>query len=344
VKLFSVSIVYFLGSNYIKFVDADLYLEGYYLNDKSIRIQMVQVLAWFFGNTIGSFFTYFLFSLISTIGIIYYYVLGGKRWEILLFLFLPSVFIWTSVIGKESIFYGFFTLSIVILSKYVNGNLKVYDFIFLAISIVICMLLRPHYAVILLWFMVSISALKKWGFRGSYRFLLVFSITIIGLIYFNVWEEILFRGFTAIDPTARYSRYDYFQIQPNAGNGSLEPGFIRFKELLFLGWIVGIIGPMPFEVFARPVLIIFMIEGFLILVSPAIFFYIAYRLIIKRKNLFFYIFFLSLIPSYFYLIWIHAPFGLLNFGSAIRWRINFETAFYLFPFLLMLDFIYEKEA
>jgi hypothetical protein len=36
---------------------------------------------------------------------------------------------------------------------------------------------------------------------------------------------------------------------------------------------------------------------------------------------------------------LHAPFGLLNPGSAIRWRVNFEKIFYLAPLLLMYRFI-----
>lgn len=347
VKLFSVSVIFFvIAPNYIKFIDSDLYLSGYFLNDKSIRIQMVQKLAWFLGNSFGSFFTNYLFSLISVVGMIYYYVTGGKRWLFILFLFLPSVFIWTSVIGKECFFYGFFTLASVILARYTSGVLRAYDFPFLVASIIVCMLLRPHYAIVLVWFLVSIAAVKKWGFKDSYKFLLVLSATTIALIIFNIWDEILFRGFTAIDPSARYSRFDYFQIQPNIaeGNKSTQLGFIRFKALIPVVWIFGILGPMPFEVLSRPVLSIFLFEGSLVLVSPVVIFCIANRLLIKNKNLFFSIFFLCLIPSYFYLIYIHAPFGILNFGSAIRWRINFETAFYLFPLMIMFNFIDENKA
>jgi hypothetical protein len=345
-KLFSVIVTFFIVSNYIKFIDANFYLSGHYLQDKSIRIQMVQALAWNLQNLVGSFFTHFLFSLISAAGIIYYYITGGKRWEVLLFSLFPSVFIWTSIVGKESIYYGFFTLAIVILSNYASGALKAYDFPFLTASIAVCMLLRPHYAIVLFWFLVAISALKKWGFKGSYKFLLVLSATTMGLIIFNFWDEILFRAYSGIDPLARYSRHEYFQSQQIGGYGTLSQqySFIRFKELLHLGWFVGILGPMPYEVLDRPVLAVFLLEGLFVLLSPVIIYCIANSFLIKNRDLFFNIFFLCLVPSYLYLIFMHAPFGLLNFGSAIRWRVNFETAFYLFPLLLMFNFLDDKKA
>jgi hypothetical protein len=346
VKLFSVTVTFFIVSNYIKFIDADFYLSGYFLQDKSIRIQMIQVLAWNLKNLVGPFFTHFLFSLISAAGIIYYYITGGKRWEVLLFLLLPSVFIWTSIVGKECISYGFFTLAIVIFAKYASGALRTYDFPFLIASIAVCMLLRPHYAIVLVWFLVAIPAIKKWDFKGSYKFLLVLSVTTMSLFIFNFWDEILFRGYSAIDPLSRYSRYEYFQVQPNIANSilALQPGFIRFKELLPLGLFVGILGPMPYEVLDRPVLAVFLLDGLFVLLSPVIIYCIANRFLIKNRDLFFNIFFLCLVPSYLYLIFIHAPFGLLNFGSAIRWRINFETAFYLFPLLLIFNFLDEKKV
>jgi hypothetical protein len=37
------------------------------------------------------------------------------------------------------------------------------------------------------------------------------------------------------------------------------------------------------------------------------------------------------------LVLVHAPFGILNPGSAIRWRVNFELIFYMAPLLLFLE-------
>jgi hypothetical protein len=36
---------------------------------------------------------------------------------------------------------------------------------------------------------------------------------------------------------------------------------------------------------------------------------------------------------------LHAPFGLLNPGSATRWRVNFEPIFHMAPLLLIYGFL-----
>ena len=36
---------------------------------------------------------------------------------------------------------------------------------------------------------------------------------------------------------------------------------------------------------------------------------------------------------------LHAPFGLLNPGSATRWRVNFEAIFHIAPLLLLYGFL-----
>ena len=55
---------------------------------------------------------------------------------------------------------------------------------------------------------------------------------------------------------------------------------------------------------------------------------------LKEFNLFFYY---MIFPSLIILVIIHSPFGILNPGSGIRWRVNFETIFYLTPLLLYLN-------
>ena len=42
------------------------------------------------------------------------------------------------------------------------------------------------------------------------------------------------------------------------------------------------------------------------------------------------------------LIVVHAPWGLLNPGSATRWRVNFEAIFHIAPILLLYSFLDNK--
>ena len=51
------------------------------------------------------------------------------------------------------------------------------------------------------------------------------------------------------------------------------------------------------------------------------------------------IFWLCLVLAILALLVLHAPFGLLNPGSATRWRVNFESAFHMAPLLLLYGFL-----
>jgi hypothetical protein len=83
----------------------------------------------------------------------------------------------------------------------------------------------------------------------------------------------------------------------------------------------------------------FFIEGVIILLSPLLIYILASRHALPQEVLFKKIFWWCLIPAILMLMLIHAPFGLLNPGSATRWRTNFEQIFYLAPLLLLYRFI-----
>jgi hypothetical protein len=137
-----------------------------------------------------------------------------------------------------------------------------------------------------------------------------------------------------IDHTARASRYVLFGIEPGTA-----VGFNTYKSLLPLGALLGIIGPLPTEVYSRPIFIPFFLEGVLILLLPAGVYLYACKQSFVHKHRFKSIFWLSLVPAILALMVLHAPFGLLNPGSATRWRVNFEAIFHIAPFLLLYGFI-----
>jgi hypothetical protein len=108
--------------------------------------------------------------------------------------------------------------------------------------------------------------------------------------------------------------------------------------LIPLGGLISIVGPLPSEVLNRIELLPFFIEGILIMLSPLIIYNWACKHYIPRVEVFKRIFWWSLTPAILILILNHAPFGILNPGSAIRWRTNFEQIFYLAPLLLLYRF------
>jgi len=312
-------------------VDADLYINGYYAADVNLRTQIVQTLAVTFNRIGGSFFTHIIFGLISSVGILYYIVTGGRRWEILLVLLFPTSLIWTSIVSKEALFFGGFTLLLVIWSRYVVGALNRTDLFFAFFAVIVCSLLRPHYAVVVLWLFFAASVMKKYG-GNAWPILLITMLLGVLAIYFFAWTDLLIRGLGSSDPLARASRFPLFDLQ----QGTVA-GVEKFKPFIPLGMIIGIVGPLPEELLKRPEFIPFFIEGLFILLFPLLVYGYTYAMNFSGKNLFFKYYWWCLIPAIIALMVLHSPFGILNPGSAIRWRVNFEAIFYMAPLLLLFQ-------
>ena len=318
-------------AHFTPLVDANLYLSGSYGLDSNLRTLMVQTLAVMLNGFGGALFTHVIFGIISTAGILYYIATGGKRWEIILILLFPTSLIWTSIVSKEALFFGGFTLLLVIWSRYVNDVLNRIDLFAAIIAICVCGLLRPHYAVVVLWLFFSVGIVKKYGGK-AWPILLATMLLGALAIYFFVWTDLLVRGLGSSDPMARASRYQMFDIQ----QGVLI-GLERFKQFIPLGIIFGIVGPLPEELL-RPEFIPFFIEGVLILLFPLLVYVYARSRNFREKSLFLQYYWWCLIPAIIALMVLHSPFGLFNPGSAIRWRTNFESIFYIAPLLLLFQF------
>lgn len=338
IKVFGVLFATKVFARYSPLIDSNLYLSNFYANDRMLRTKIVQVLANSLVGITGEFWTHLIFGLISASGFFYYYLRGGRSYLILLFLLLPSSLIWTSIVGKEALFFGAMGLCLFVWAKFSVETLDQYDWIGLMIGVLICLIMRPHYGVVLFWLFASTVLIKRFDY-GAIPLLIVGYLCLWVVIYYFAWDDILNRGFGGIEYSARASRFDTFGINPKIG----YEGFARFKELIPLGIIFGIIGPLPSEIMSRPEFIPFFVEGVLILMLPIAIAVFAYKKISSYKTIFFKIFFLSVIPGIFYLMVMHAPFGVLNPGSAIRWRTDFEQFFYLAPFLLFLRCMNEKK-
>jgi len=310
-------------------IDSKLYISGYYAIDPLLRTQIIHKLAITLNAIGGAFFAHVAFGVISTMGLIYYFATGGRRWVFILMLLLPSSLVWTSIVSKEALYFGCFTLLLVIWSKYVVEKLNLADLLAAMIALSICGLLRPHYGVVIVWLFSATYLMKKLGSRAWYVMLALMAAAVVAT-YFFAWSDILYRGFGAIDDSARSSRFELFGIIPH-----VDEGFQRFKQFVPLGIIAGIVGPLPSEVLARPEFLPFFLEGLFVLLSPIFIYRYAAKQEFSGKILFFRIYWWCLVPALLSLMILHAPFGLLNPGSATRWRTNFETLFYMAPLLLL---------
>jgi hypothetical protein len=191
-------------SRFTPLIDSNLYINGFYENDGFLRTRIISFLATFFNAIAGPYVSHFIFGMLSCAGIFYYYIFSGERKFLLILLFLPSSLVWTSIVGKEAIFFGAISLIIVLWSKYVVKDLSLGDLVLAIACIVICFLLRPHYAISIVWLITSTVIIKKIKQRAYIILLFIF---VIGMIigYFSFWEELLRRGWGGIDPLARAS-------------------------------------------------------------------------------------------------------------------------------------------
>ncbi len=332
-KLCGVAFATLVFAKFTPLVDSNLYLQGYYEFDQALRTRIIHYMAVFLNGFGGVYFAHSIFALISVLGLIYYFLIGGRRWLCLFFLLLPSSFVWTSIVGKEAIYFGFTGLLLVIWVKYVICDLNFIDVALVIISLIICALLRPHYTIALVWILFATAIIKKFK---RYAFHILFVVFLIGILlaYITIWDDLLRRGFTATDPLARATRTIQMAIVP-----STEIGFQRFKELVFWGLIYGIIGPLPSEVIQRIEFLPFFVEGLFILISPFLLLFLTCNIHDLSRVQFFKFFCWCLVPAMIILMIVHAPFGLLNPGSATRWRTNFDQVFYLAPTLLFFAFM-----
>ncbi|MBP0598340.1 hypothetical protein J8I26_09510 [Herbaspirillum sp. LeCh32-8] len=317
-------------------VDSKLYLSGYYTTDRFLRTQLINTLAVSLNHVGGPLFAHVTFGMISSAGIIYYYATGGRRWPLMLLLLLPSAFIWTSIVGKEAIYAGCFSMLLVIWSRYCVEKPNPTSVILALLSLGTCLILRPHYGLAIIWLFVATYIIKQLGDR-SWSVLLTALALVVLSVYFFAWTDILYRGFGSIEASARASRYALFDIEPQTGFG-----FEHFKRMLPLGVITGIVGPLPSELMSRPEFLPFFLEGLFVLFAPLVIYRYAKRHDFADKQLFCRLYLWCIVPAVLALMILHAPFGLLNPGSATRWRTNFESLFYLAPLFLLFRFTDNK--
>ena len=332
IKACGVAYAILVFSKYTPLIDSQLYLSGFFTSKVELRTLLVQWLTLSINQYVGTYLTHLAFALIAALGLIYYYITGGRRWSLLLTLLLPSTTVWSSIVGKEALYCGAMGLGLVIWSKYAVGDLRWHEVLIAVLTLIVCFTFRPHYAIALLWLFIATFSLKN---LKDNAIIFLISLLLIGAIstYLFAWDELLFRAYSGIDPIARASRFEFFGINIYSPNG-----FKQFKTLIPLGTVISIVGPLPTEALKRIELLPFFIEGIIILFSPLIIYGFAIKHSVPRVSEFKKIFWWCLIPAILMLMLIHAPFGILNPGSATRWRTNFEQIFYLAPLLLFYRF------
>ena len=361
VKIFFTAFSLFIFHNFSPLIDAHLYQSEYYdiaTKDLSIKISLrtyfIQSIVIIINSILPSLTSHFLFSIFSIIGILWLILYRNTSWLVLIVLLFPSAMIWTSVIGKESIYYLCFSTILIIWSIYVNNTLSNAKIIILIVCTLTCFLLRPHYAICIPFLFASSYILKKYYHHRLLFFIyysLILFLSFFIIFYFLDQFTLKWTAYSSIDIDGNSSRHAALGfdkvITDNIGKRReyrKQNLMEHFDKYFMTGFIFGIIGPFFSELISRPIFIPFFIEGLTLLLSPILFLSILfYKKFINFKNIYFLNYIFVILPTIILLMCVHAYWGILNPGSAIRWRINFKLIFYFAPLLLFLNMLNFKK-
>lgn len=228
------------------------------------------------------------------------------------FVATPSFAMWSSVHSKEAV--GVFFSSIII-SEIINiyFNHKVNSKKLLLLSIYLCFLFKAQYMVAIIN-AIMIMKLSK-AFKNQYVSFCIFIVAVL------VQLLILAKMSYFIDELSfsMYSHFDTATADSTRENIFFESGdFFRHAPY---GMFISFFGVTISEVIDSPFKVIFFIEGLLLIAIILYLFLSVFRGILDLK--FNYIAFFLIVLVFFWLLFVHYPFGVFNAGSALRYRTNF---------------------
>jgi hypothetical protein len=280
--------------------------------------EMMDVLAHSFSIFLGPVLANLPFVFLSLFGIFYAVrrlnLSNNELVPLLIILSFPSFGIWTSVASKESVtvFYLGIILGFIIdLSK----DKKMKNHILVILSFYLCYLFKPQYLIAisgLIIFLYICRWIKLSGF-GKLILLLIFFIFSFLVLYINrdIINELSFvmplhfsfESNSTRENTIWINDYDVFWNAP-------------------YGVFIGFFGPTFYEALSKISHLFAFIESCLILI---VFFYGILRLLLismitQKFNIYFFSVF---IIATIWILFVHYPFGVLNPGSAIRYREGF---------------------
>lgn len=325
----------FVFSKLTSLGDTWSYLDGNVSDYLILYIHRTELMIFFAGTlnkVFGLIFANTVFVTMSFYGI-YYSVSRIKLTNkqlllVLLLLSFPSFGIWTSIASKEAV--GVFYMGIVVgylidLLENKGRKIKFIEYI----AFYLLLLFKPQYllAILSIWVYIKFSYLFNLQSLGKSVLFLMHVLVIIFILYYfrDLINEVSF-------------------ILPN--NFSLNAGSTRentiwvhnydiFRNALY-GMLLAFWGPTFSEIIVKPLQSVVFFESLVIFLFFLYFTLKASMLVVQtgKVNIYYFsIFFMAV----FWLLFVHYPFGVLNPGSAIRYRENF------YGFLVVLLFyLYQK--
>ena len=338
IKLFYMFFAIFIYSKMTTLGDTDRWMASNLPNDVSAVLFSSTIMMDFLGGLssmfLGSVFGNLPFMLLAFYGV-YYSVIrlnlnNNQLFWILVLLSLPSFGVWSSIAGKEAI--GVFYMGIICgyLIDILNQTrtkpklIEIFAFYLLIIF-------KPQYFIaigsIFLFIFLS-RRLHLKGYGKLFLFMMyIFSAIILLYIFRDIINELSFMlpahfrldaGSTR-ENTIWINDYDFFYNAP-------------------YGMFIGFWGPTISEVFQKPIQSVVFIESLIIFSFFLYFLAVFLNKTLKTSRIDILIFSLVCIVL-FWLLFVHYPFGVLNPGSALRYRENFYGFLVVFLF-----YVYNKYA
>lgn len=327
--LFSV----FVYAHFSQLGDSSAYLAGAYSDDVEARTLMVAMLAQRLISLLHSeLLAHLVFSLFAASGVAYLVkqarVGGHYRWALLAVLLLPNFGVWSSVIGRESLFVGLlgYFMGAVVGYCRMRGLLR----LLLALVCLAGMLfIRTAYgAGLALFFAMFLLYVKGPRIGLSVGVQLLIFVTVAALVLPIIWPFIDGYITTEVLPKAR----SYFTMASETTRlwVSITSTSQLFKSLW---WTLplALVGPTPGEVMARPVMLPFFAAGLAVCAILLYSIVVALRSPpgLPRKLLV-----LGWMPAVLIILVTYVPFGIYNPGSGIRYASCF-LLFFVFPSMLL---------
>lgn len=334
-KVFYMFFALFIFSKVTSLGDTFSYLNGSHFSFGEFffsSTKMLGTIAFLLNSSFGLIVANLFFLFLSFYGIYYSLsrlMLSSKELiPILLLLSLPSFGIWTSIASKEAV--GVFYMGIIlgyIIDLLENKKRKIRLIEYLAFYLLF--IFKAHFFAAIIPILVYIKISYWLHLRTFGKSILLLAHIVISISFFYYFKDII---------------SDISFTIPN--HFSMDAGSTRENDIwvgeydVFLnapyGMFIAFWGPTFYEVLEKPIQGIAFFESLIIFCLFIYFIYKASWLVLKSGKI--NIIYLSIFfMATFWLLFVHYPFGVLNPGSAIRYRENF------YGFLVVLLFyLYQK--
>ena len=314
-------------------------LNGYPFGSTGIMYYLGGTFSLFFGKI----FANIPFVLISFYGV-YYPIkkLNLNKNQLIILLILlsfPNFGIWTSIASKEAVTVFAMGLILGFIIDLIKGNSLNYFIFFL--GVVICYIFKFQFLIGVFYCIVFIILNNLFKLKSNQILILFFLIifcSLFSLYYFRVEiNELSLEIPNHFSLTARSTRENQFFIED----------YDIFKNAI-KGMFIGFVGPTLDEALNKTTHLIVFLESMIIILLFLLcsLKLLAYSIISGRFSIYYFgIFFFIL----FWILFTHYPMGIMNPGSAIRYRQGFYHFLVILFYFLYIEtinktYIFKKQT